>query len=91
MCDKIKIALYKLEFIVQFEMVGPLGRQHRKCGAREAPSDEGAVSEADWGRETQVFVSPSVKNRFRSADFCQLPRQRELGRSRATATIGKIN
>ena len=42
----------------------------------KAPSDEGAVSKADWGRETvanTAFSLPPAKIK----DFCHLPHQRE--------------
>ena len=43
-----------------------------------APSDEGAVSEADWGRDTPEvrLFGLSLRQNLR---FCHLPHQREAG------------
>ena len=47
----------------------PLCVWNPPCSAvAEAPSDEGAVSEADWGREMDKYDYPSVRNqRFLTA------------------------
>ena len=50
----------------------------------KATSDEGAVSEADWGRDKVLCCNIFLSLRLRLQRI-HLPHQREAGRSRASA------
>ena len=47
-----------------------------ECTKASLVQREVSAEQADGGIEKQYIYNPSVKNRFRSADFCQLPLHR---------------